>query len=97
MSALHFAMYSEAGSYPAMYSGAYPKSMETPHNKALFDGMYEIRTKLAGAIDRCENVSLTERTLGYLESAKQYADLANEMKATRTWIEKHMQGLVEIK
>lgn len=83
--------------YPPMYPGAYPKSMETPHNKALFDGMYEMRTRLDRAVDRCENVSLTERVLGYTASAKQYADLALELKATRPWIEKHMQSLIEIK
>lgn len=83
--------------YPPMYPGAYPKSMETPHNKALFDGMYEMRTRLDRAVDRCENISMTERVLGYAESAIQYAALASELKATRPWIEKHMQSLIEIK
>lgn len=80
-----------------MHPPPYAKSMETEHNKALFDGMYETRMMLSEAIDRCKYVAMTEKVMGYPESWATYEDLANELKEVKIWIEKHMHTLLELK
>jgi hypothetical protein len=70
--------------------------METPHNKAIFDGIYVTRTKLASAIERCKEICMTEAVMGYHESAAEYTELARELADTKLWIEKHMNTLVEL-
>jgi len=82
--------------YPPASPGPYPKPMETEHNKAVFEGMYQMRTKLAAAVERCKYVGMTEQVMGYPESAKEYSDIAEELLATKVWLEKYMHGLIEL-
>ena len=81
--------------YPP-YSGPYPEGMESPHNKAIWDGMYETRMRLSSAIERCQYTAMTEKIMGYADSARQYDDMALEFKEVKTWIEKHMHTLLEL-
>jgi hypothetical protein len=52
--------------------------------------MYEMRARLANAIGRCSEVEMSERIIGYEDSALQYADLIFELKEVKPWIEKVM-------
>jgi hypothetical protein len=87
---MHFPMYSVPPPDP------YPSAMESPHNKVLFDGMYEVRIRLLRAVDRCKDISLSEHTMGYPASAQAYSDLAAELAVTRVWIDEYMKSLIEI-
>lgn len=82
--------------YPPAEPGPYPGAMETEHNKAVFNGMHVIRTKMCTAIDRCESVGMTERLMGYPESAREYDEMTAELKEAKAWIEKHMNSLLEL-
>lgn len=82
--------------YPSANPGPYPGAMETEHNKAVFSGMHEIRARLSAAIDRCEYVALSERLMGYPESAREYDDTAEELKDVKAWIDKYMHSLLQL-
>jgi hypothetical protein len=71
--------------------------METSHNKAIFDGMYQIRAKLFRAAERCKEMSMSESIMGYHESSAIYTEMMSEMTAVKPWIEETMRGLIEIK
>jgi hypothetical protein len=78
------------------YYQPYYQSMESPHNKALFDGMYEVRIRLIRAVDRCRQTEISEHTMGYFASAQQYNALAQELADTRVWIDEYMKSLIEL-
>lgn len=82
--------------YPPANPGPYPNSMETPHNKAVFGGMHETKNRLTSAVERCMHLALTERVMGYDESAQEYDDLIEELRVVKPWIEKHMISLLEL-
>jgi len=82
--------------YPPSSPGPYPGPMESSHNKAIFDGMYHTRAKLSDAIYRCDSVEQSERLMGYTDSAATYRDMISEFKEAKTWLEKYMQGLLEL-
>jgi len=83
--------------YPPMYPGPYPGAMENPHNKALFDGMYQVRVRMQRAIDRCNDIEMSEHTMGFLASAEEYNQLAQELRVAKPWIEEYMKEFLEIK
>lgn len=82
--------------YPPAYPGPYPEAMKSPHNKAIFSGMFEIRAKLDSAIARCTYVAMTEQVMGYPQSASDYYDTAEELKEVKAWIDKHMHTLLKL-
>ena len=82
--------------YPPVDPGPYPKAMESAHNKAIFDAMYAIKIKLSDAMYRCYEVEQSERLMGYNDYADTYHAMIEEFKDVKLWIEKYMQGLLEL-
>jgi hypothetical protein len=70
--------------------------MESAHNKAVFEAIYEMRVRFSRAADRCKDISLSERVMGYEESADQYDAIIIELRDVRSWAEKTMHELLEL-
>lgn len=76
---------------------SYPEHMESEHNSAIFNGMYQLQVRLSSAVDRCRDISKSEHVMGYTESAKQYDEMATELgREVKPWIDLHMRALIQL-
>jgi hypothetical protein len=80
-----------------MYPGPYPVPVRNDNNQFLFNGMNALRLKMANAMERCRNISMSEKMTGYEESAKLYDEMSRELQEAKTWVEKELTSLLSIK
>lgn len=74
----------------------YPVRVNNRHNEEIWAYAEKLRATLNRAKGRCHDVSWSEQMFGYLESARQYNEMEEEMEMLISWSQKLMESFLRV-